>query len=140
NASTNLPFATLTHPGNPSLKWEQVNTLNLGIDFNTKGRRISGSIEYYVKHAKNLLGAVAVDPTNGIMPGATYKMNYGSLRTAGWDFQINSVNTKGALQWQSHLLVNTSANRITHLETPQPLYNYEFLSSQIPEKGKSIDR
>lgn len=44
---SNLRSASITSAGNPSLRWERVNTLNLAADFATKGRRITGTLELY---------------------------------------------------------------------------------------------
>src|SRR3546814_9857020 len=52
-----LQTARILSAGNPSLRWEQVNTLNLALDFATKSHRISGSLDYYIKDAEDLIGA-----------------------------------------------------------------------------------
>lgn len=54
--TTGLRSATIINPGNPELRWEKVRTINVGIDFSTKGNRIFGSVEYYNKKSMDLLG------------------------------------------------------------------------------------
>src|SRR5690606_6535874 len=49
NSATGLPVANVQSVGNPSRRWEQVNTLNLGLDFASRNNRIQGSVEYYKK-------------------------------------------------------------------------------------------
>lgn len=40
---------------NPNLKWETTSALNLGLDFAILKNRLSGNIEFYDKHTKDLL-------------------------------------------------------------------------------------
>ncbi|WP_373564523.1 TonB-dependent receptor domain-containing protein [Sphingobacterium sp. E70] len=46
---TGLDYSYVKSVGNPSLKWEKVNTLNVGIDGRWFNSRISFSTEYYIK-------------------------------------------------------------------------------------------
>lgn len=139
NTVTSLIQASLSHPGNPSLRWEQVNTVNYGLDWRTANNRVSGSVEYYYKFANHLLGENMMDPTTGVSPGATYKMNYASLSTRGWDIQLNTRNLKGAVSWNTSLLVNYSSNKIENISVEEPPYTHRYVTSQIHEKGKSLD-
>ena len=139
NGYTSLTYANLTSPGNPSLQWERVNTLNVGLDWRSKQQRISGSIEYYTKWANHLLGSDLVDPTLGIPTSQSYKVNYGSLKTVGWDIQLNSRNLTGALSWNTTAMLSYSRNEITQLTRPVLRYAYEFVTKSIPEVGKSVD-
>ncbi|WP_257669828.1 TonB-dependent receptor [Parapedobacter tibetensis] len=138
NNITNLLQATLQHPGNPSLRWEQVNTFNAGLDWRLFGTRISGSMEYYNKHAKYLLGDNMMDPSTGV--GSNYKMNYANLRTQGWDVQVNSLNLAGVFQWHTSLLFNYTYNKVTHINALQPSNIDELLvSTDRVKKGQSVD-
>ncbi|PPL04298.1 SusC/RagA family TonB-linked outer membrane protein [Parapedobacter indicus] len=139
NGYTSLTYANLTSPGNPSLRWERVNTLNVGLDWRTKQQRVNGSIEYYTKWANHLLGSDLVDPTLGIPTSQSYKVNYGSLKTVGWDIQLNTRNLTGALSWNTTAMLSYSRNEITHLTRPVLRYAYEFVTKSIPEVGKSVD-
>lgn len=137
NAITGLRESGLQHPGNPSLRWEQVNTFNIGVDWKLFGNRINGSLEYYNKYAKYLLGNDIMDPTLGL--GGNYKVNYANLRTKGWDIQIDSRNTTGALIWNTSLLTSYTANRITNINISEPPFDYYYITNNIYEKGKSVD-
>ncbi|WP_262250240.1 SusC/RagA family TonB-linked outer membrane protein [Parapedobacter soli] len=139
NNTTGLLQSLLRSPGNPSLRWEQVNTANVGVDWKTAHNRIAGSFEYYIKYAKDLLGDNMMDPTSGIGIGTAYKMNYGNLTTRGWDIQVNSRNLIGFLNWSSTLLISHSSNKITHLKSAPPLYDYQYLAATYLEEGQSVD-
>ncbi|SEK41319.1 SusC/RagA family TonB-linked outer membrane protein [Parapedobacter koreensis] len=135
--ATGLPQSSLDHPGNPSLRWEQVNTFNAGVDWRLSGNRINGSVEYYNKHARHLLGDNLMDPTTGV--GGNYKMNYAGLRTQGWDVTVESRNLTGEFGWSTMLLLSTTNNRITSYNAPLPPSASYYLSSQIREAGESAD-
>src|SRR3546814_5902608 len=115
---TNLPYARLTSAGNPSLRWEQVSTLNSGVDFALWGNRLSGSVEYYRKWADDLIGQDFLDPSTGIYREAGMytidnRVNYASLVTSGLDISLNSTNQWGRLKLESNFLLNYAANKVT---------------------------
>lgn len=138
NGITGLRQSTLRHPGNPSLRWEQVNTFNIGVDWRTYGDRIVGSIEYYNKHAKHLLGDNLMDPTIGA--GANFKTNYANLRTEGWDLQVESKNINAKFKWNTALLFSYTYNNVTHINIPPPNHLSELLlRTNRYKKGESAD-
>ena len=139
NTISNLTQSNLTSPGNPSLRWERVNTMNAGLDWALKNQRISGSFEYYRKWSDHLLGAVLIDPTLGIPSSSTYKTNYGSMQTQGWDLQLNTRNTTGPLAWNTILLMSTTRNRITYLEEPTQWGATVYFDRFIPVQDRSVD-
>lgn len=113
----NLPQGTIISAGNPSLRWERVNTFNIGLDFASKKQRISGSVDYYNKSAEDLIGADYLAPSTGIITGgtalATNMVNYAKIRSRGIDVQINSRNLVGDVNWQSTVLLNYVTNKVT---------------------------
>src|SRR5690606_3532787 len=52
---TNLPYAVVSRPANPHLKWEDVRMLNIATDFSILQNRVTGSVEYFHKKSTNLL-------------------------------------------------------------------------------------
>ncbi len=144
DSRTRLPNAALTSAGNPDLRWEKVKTVNTGLDFALKDRRVSGSIEIYRKYARDLIGADYMDPTTGIILGATpliqNKINYAGLNTKGADFQLTSLNIKGPFTWESALLFSVVKNKITGYNTDQALtFDYYTADPVPPVKGRSVD-
>jgi len=143
--STQLQMATLRSAGNPSLAWEQVNTLNGGIDFSMCNDRISGSVEYYIKNATNLIGEDLMDPTTGIVnsifPLVVNRINYGSLRNRGWDVQINTRNLTGKFQWDSQVLFSYVSNRLMAYNVGNTSDISSYFQGHIRslEVGQSID-
>jgi TonB-linked SusC/RagA family outer membrane protein len=139
DGNTGSIIANLATAGNPSLRWERINTLNFGADFRLLKSRINGSIEYYRKYASDLLGSNMVDPTTGVP--VNFELNYGAMQTWGWDIQIASHNLQiGKFSWTSNLIFNTSGNKITRLNENVPSLDNQYLATTIYEKGKSVDK
>ncbi len=104
---TNLPFATVINPPNPTLRWEKVGMFNLGFDFATVDNRIAGSIEYYRKKAVDLLAAATSDPTMLY----TLVLNSASIKGQGIDIQLSTVNTKGK-SWSTVYIFAFTSNKL----------------------------
>ncbi len=139
DGNTATIIANLVTAGNPSLRWEQINTMNLGADFRLFKSRINGSVEYYRKYASELLGSNLVDPTTGVPPA--FERNYGSMQTWGWDIQIGSRNLEiGKFSWTSNLILNTSANKITRLSERVLPRDNQYLTINPFENGMSVDK
>ncbi|MFI5160445.1 MAG: SusC/RagA family TonB-linked outer membrane protein [Sphingobacteriales bacterium] len=123
NSINNLPFAVVDNFPNPNLRWEKIGQLNVGLDFASKGNRISGSIEYYYKNAMDLLGLVQADITAGA--GTTLNYNSASLHNRGFDITLNSINTIGAVKWNTALLFSMSKNTVArYLFSPSGYSQY----------------
>ncbi|WP_229826648.1 SusC/RagA family TonB-linked outer membrane protein [Sphingobacterium griseoflavum] len=105
-----MPLATLATPPNPSLRWEKVKTLNLGLDFALLHSRLRGSIDLYRRRSVDLIAITPVDPTVGFR---RLTMNSANIEGKGMDLQLNSQNLRGALQWSSNLLLSYSKVMVT---------------------------
>lgn len=110
-----LPSAYLNSLPNRNLSWEKVKQLNAGLDFATKGNRISGTIEIYTKRATDLLSQSAVDPTYGV---SSMYLNVGDMSGKGVDMQFRTLNLRGKLNWQTDLIYSYSSSKITKYLMP----------------------
>lgn len=133
NLASRLPSAQLISVGNPDLRWEQVNTLNAGLDFAVVAKRITGSLEWYVKRSGNLIGYDFIDPTTGVFGyGSGFNLdnrrNYADMDTRGVDLELHSLNTDGKLKWQSSLMFSQVSNRITNYKDQQNALISEFFN------------
>lgn len=117
---TRLPSAGITNPGNPELRWETTGIFNVGIDFSSKNERLSGSIEYYTKQGKDLMGNAPLDPTSGIgnFTSPSYYGNVASMSGKGVDVQLSSVNTPGMVQWRTSLIISYASTKVTNYYAP----------------------
>lgn len=142
--STGLPRAALTSAGNPDLRWEQVRMVNLGLDFGGAGGWIRGSLDYYIKHAGDLIGLDYMDPTTGIIdgvfPALENKINYANLKTRGLDLELTTRILQGMVNWETSALFSYVRNKVTHFSTAEVSnIDYYFYASPPPVTGKSRD-
>ncbi|MCS3556614.1 MULTISPECIES: SusC/RagA family TonB-linked outer membrane protein [unclassified Sphingobacterium] len=88
NNITGQNYATIGTPPNPKLRWERVANTNFGADFGIWNNRLSGSIEYYKKLSKDLVSPSPIDPTSGYN---LLSINYGNIRSRGWDVSLHAI-------------------------------------------------
>ncbi|MGX5688493.1 SusC/RagA family TonB-linked outer membrane protein [Arcticibacter tournemirensis] len=113
--STNLNmyndlYLAIVNPPNPSLRWEKVRNMNLGLDFGLKNNRLSGSVDLWRKKGVDLIGQSPLAPQTGVV---SFKGNSANTRSKGVDMQLNSINMKGAFGWNTGLLYNYSKDEVT---------------------------
>ncbi|HVI45124.1 MAG TPA: SusC/RagA family TonB-linked outer membrane protein [Chitinophaga sp.] len=77
---------------NYDLRWEKALNFNVGLDFEVLNSRIAGSLNYYIRTNKDLLGNYAVsNPPN--IQGQTYA-NVGTMKNSGLELQLNAAVIK----------------------------------------------
>lgn len=116
---TGSPVAFSGGPDNPDLRWEQVGTFNIGVDFSVLKNRISGSIEWYQKKSKDVIAEFPLDPTTGY---SSAQFNAANLKGTGIDIQFSSRNVIGKFTW------NTSFN-FSHGKTIVTNYFQNFVAT-----------
>ncbi|MBV4358891.1 SusC/RagA family TonB-linked outer membrane protein [Pinibacter aurantiacus] len=113
---TNLPYAYVSNPSNPLLRWEKTAVTNIGIDFSILNDRLRGSLEYYNRYSTDLLGNSTVNGTYGF--NSAY-INYASLRNSGTDIRLTGAIIKGAFNWNATLNYSYNKNKVTKVDLPQ---------------------
>ena len=95
-----------TQLGNPDLKWETDVTVNAGLDFGFLNNRISGSVDFFRRTAKDLLDFRVLPASNAITRQA---FNVGSTRSQGVEVTLRSENviTKN-FSWSTLLTLGTA--------------------------------
>lgn len=95
-----------TQIGNPDLKWETDATINLGADFGFFNNQISGSVDYFIRTAKDLLDFRVLPASN---PINTQAFNIGSTRSKGFELTLRSENFSGkTFSWSTLLTLGTA--------------------------------
>ncbi|MBD1362573.1 SusC/RagA family TonB-linked outer membrane protein [Mucilaginibacter sp. ZT4R22] len=113
----NTLYANIINPPNPSLGWEKIENINLGIDFSTKGNWLSGSFEYYRKRGMDLIGNSPIAPQTGV---TTFKGNSADTKTNGIDIVANlNILSKPGFKWKLNLLYNYALDRIINYSAQQ---------------------
>jgi hypothetical protein len=72
---------------NPKLRWEKTATYNIGIDFRILNNLFNGTVEYYNRHASDLLVRRYMDPTLG---AESRVVNNGEMRNRGLELTLNA--------------------------------------------------
>lgn len=93
---------------NPNLKWETTSALNIGLDFSILKSRLSGNIEFYEKHTKDLLFLV-VSAQPAPTP-FTWKNLDTDIQNRGVEIGLNASVVDGKdFGWE--VLLNTAFNK-----------------------------
>ncbi|MCO7185092.1 TonB-dependent receptor [Tenacibaculum sp. XPcli2-G] len=143
-----LGFNLLTNPGftpislgNPDLKWETHNKLNVGLDFGFFNNRLYGSVEYYDNRVSDLLYLQVLAPSlgsegagidgNGDPRQLAEWKNFGELSNKGFELSLNSVNiSNDKFRWTSSFSISTNKNKIEDIAQTEPRGSFRW------EKGR----
>lgn len=89
--------------------WERVETSNLALDFSILDRRLSGTVEYFIKHNRNML----LGQTNpAVLGAAAPSSNIGHLKTWGWELSLNWQDKIGGLTYRIGGSLTDNQNRL----------------------------
>jgi len=119
--AVNQTYATIVNPPNPDLQWERVRMINIGIDFATKGNRVSGSVEPYIKKGLDLIGDISYAPSTGI---TTFRGNTANTKGNGVDVILNSKNLTGKLKWETNFFFSYVRDKVVDYDMKSPASDY----------------
>lgn len=108
---TLTPTAEVKNFYNPDLRWEKVRMVNVGVDFRSKGDRISGSIEMYEKKCRDLFGSTPYDYTTGLGV-TTITKNVATMQARGMDIDINTLNINRKIKWSTDLTLSLYRDKV----------------------------
>ena len=118
---------------NPDLRWEKKNELNIGLDFTVANKRLSGSLEYYIRKSEDLLWEFQVSVPPYLYPYLF--TNVGTISNRGVEITLNGVvMKKSAFQWTSTFTASHNKNvldKITNDEFTQSSYETAFIGGTI---------
>jgi iron complex outermembrane receptor protein len=118
-------YYQMYRPGgyNPTIKWEQTATTNIGIDVGFLNNRITGSIDLYYKKTSDLLNLIP-QPA-GTNFSAFFISNVGDMDNKGIEFNINAqpVNQVN-FTWDVGFNLTYNKNEITNLTVVPKDKNY----------------
>ncbi|WP_316840501.1 TonB-dependent receptor [Pedobacter gandavensis] len=72
---------------NPSIKWESLKSLNIGLDFSLFNSAIDGSLDWYNKKTSDMLFPVPL-PATAVGMGASPFVNAGDMSNKGVEFNL----------------------------------------------------
>lgn len=120
-----MPGYDFSQNANPNLKWEVLETTNVGFDFQILKGRFSGTIEYYNKLTRDMLYSVNV-PAGGPYVTNTILANVGSMRNSGVELSFGgAIIDKQDFGWNGNVVFAYNKNKVVSLS------NDEFNIGQI---------
>lgn len=115
--------------GNPDLKWETSEQVNIGIDYGLLSDRFTGVIDFYRKNTKDLLLEVSV-PQPAVVNSRLE--NIGSLRNTGVEATLNTMLFNRATRSLNlELIASIERNEVVSLgDTARKFINTGWVSGQ----------
>jgi len=113
-------FVTTIRPRavDPTIKWEETTSFNVGFDYAVFNNRLSGAVDYYVKDTDDLLFEVTVPA--GSYVSNRIVTNVGSIRNRGFELSLNAAllegNSLGGLTWDANFNASTNSNRLLRID------------------------
>ncbi len=126
---------------NPSIKWEELRSLNIGVDFSLFNNVLDGSIEWYNRDTKDMLYPVPL-PATAVGQGSSPFVNVGNMNNKGFEIGLNYHYFKpNASDFTFDVGVNFSKNinEVTYLAPSipeQPYLGYRNLTVSILRPGE----
>lgn len=122
---------------NPDVRWESSTQTNIGMNLSMFNNRIEVVVDYYNKVADGmLLPALLPATAGGLNPPF---VNVGEVVNKGWEFSLNTVNTKGEFFWRTTANFSMNRNNVISLGSNGSLTG---LLQRIPvtrtEEGQAI--
>ena len=115
--------------GNPDLKWERLQQLNIGVDLGFLQNRILLEAAWYRSYCDGLLLNVPVPATSGFQ---TVLKNIGELENKGVELNLTTRNLVGKFQWQTVFNISTNKSKVLSLgEDDAPILFYPGNAGQL---------
>jgi TonB-linked SusC/RagA family outer membrane protein len=135
--------SALTNVGNPDLTWEKAAIFNIGLDFVFLKNRLSGTIEYYNKNTTDLIEAVPLSLTAGVISTGsgnnTQNRNAGAVNNRGVEITLNGkpLVTNNFL-WNINFTFAYNRNIVTNLYLGTPIPENIPVGSTLVTVGHNI--
>lgn len=116
---------------NPNIHWEEVAQANVGFDAVLLSRRLTLSLDAYIKTTRDMLVKASIPITSGFEDTSTTYANAGKVRNSGIELTAHSVNLQGELGWESDLSYTYNRNKIKDLNSDVPYYINQINNSYV---------
>lgn len=105
-------IGTISSYGNPTLRWERTNTINLGLDFSIFDGKLFGSLDLYDKRSSDLIVTQSIPSVNGT---SSQKFNNGKMMNRGFELSLGTlIPIRGnEIEWKGSLNYSYNKNKIT---------------------------
>lgn len=82
---------------NPDIRWESVNTTNIGLDAGLLNNRLTVNLDYYYRVTKNMIYNVGLPASAGL--GGSVPANVGQLQNAGFEYNLDWRDKAGGFTY-----------------------------------------
>lgn len=109
---------------NEDIKWESIQTLDVGLDMEFFKNRLAVSFDWYQRITKDMIYALSVPNSSGITrPSslgtmATMPVNLGRIDNTGWELLVSYRNNVGGFSYAVSANVSQNRNRVVNLGLP----------------------
>jgi TonB-linked SusC/RagA family outer membrane protein len=107
--------------GNPNLRWETTNQLNVGTDLGLFDDRLALTADYYIKKTDDLLINLPIPALTGF---ASIASNVGSIENRGVELTARAQLIRGqpgGFSWTADFNVSRNRNKVTELLNDEPI-------------------
>ncbi|SEA40900.1 TonB-linked outer membrane protein, SusC/RagA family [Arachidicoccus rhizosphaerae] len=102
--------------GSPDLKWEKVNTRNIGADLGFFNDRLTVNLDYFYNKTNDIL----LSPITPSVLGTTLgDVNIGSMENRGWEVTFNYQFKTGEVSHSASFNIGNTQNKALDLGNPQ---------------------
>lgn len=115
---------------NRSLGWEKNRQADIGVDLGFFRNRIQLSADAYLRKSNTILSA-AIPIING--KASSVIQNVGTVQNKGLEFDLNTQNLTGKVQWNTNLNVSLNRNLIVNLADGQTQLGNGTAGSVLPD-------
>lgn len=115
NDSGNLPSGFVSvQGGNPNLRWEQTDELNIGIDYTLFNGKIDGAFDYFTRKTTDIL--IQPPIASAVGEGQLTWLNGATKKNNGWEAYISyNSDTKGDFSYNVTASASHFKDKITEL-------------------------
>lgn len=128
---------TVSAPGlvSPNYTWEQVCTLNGGIDLGLLENKLTVSFDIYRRDTKGMLTLGKELP--GVLGKEEPKENAANMKTRGWEFTVSyrdefSLASK-PFNWEARFILSDNRSWITKFDNPNKLLTQYYEGQELGE-------
>lgn len=124
------PGITATTIGNPDIRWEKTETINIGLDMGFLKNRLTIGLEFFDKRTTDMLLRVPVTLSAGLDDSPM--TNAGSVRNRGVELIVNHKNNINKFRYEVGFNISYIKNKVTSLGTGnEPIYGARLDESSI---------
>lgn len=125
----NMRNLRLLKPNNPNLKWENVRTVNAGLDVSLWKSGLTIAFDYYNKRTSDAVLSVAVPDYMGF---SIQEQNLAVIRNNGWELDIKTNIIQGKnFRWNTSFNIARNRNKIISIKVADPTSTAQDVENQL---------